>query len=601
MEKTLRILILEDVATDAELIEEELRYAGIAFSAKRVSTKKAYLDELDNSCPDLILSDYNLPQYDGELALRAAKSRCPDVPFILVTGAIGEELAIDIFTQGANDYVMKGKLQRLVPAVQRALAEAAERRARKDAEEALRKAHAELEVTVEKRTAELQKEIAERRRTEEALKNERSFLRKVIDTVPSTIFVKDSGGHYLLVNKAMARFFGTTPEEMVGKTDREFDFLLPAKQLHHRPQEDREAGEGQFEVRMETKVAGIDRQLHWFTTVKAPLLDENGSHREELFVATEITKDKQAEDLLRQSEEKLRLALDAAEQGTWDWDIVADELIWSERCKSLYGISPDAEMNYPLFLNALHPDDRDRIVKAIRQALEQKTDYDVEMRVLWPDGTVHWIASKGRGFYDEAGEAVRMSGMAWDVTLHKHYEEEIRTLSNTDELTGIYNRRGFLTLAEQELKRAERTKKGLLFIYADLDGLKLINDTLGHQKGDEALIEAATILKEVFRESDIIARIGGDEFALLVSETPTTYANTVTARLQQQIDLRNASGDREYRISLCTGMAHYDPHNPVSLDKLISIADAAMYENKKRMANPAVVTVVKTTPRSLAL
>jgi len=149
MEKPIRILILEDVATDAELIEEELRYAGISFISKRVLTKQAYIDELNNNCPDLILSDFNLPQYDGELALVAAKSRCPDIPFILVTGAIGEELAIDIFAQGANDYVMKGKLQRLVPAVQRALAEAAQVKARKEAEEALRRAHDELELMVE--------------------------------------------------------------------------------------------------------------------------------------------------------------------------------------------------------------------------------------------------------------------------------------------------------------------------------------------------------------------------------------------------------------------------------------------------------------------
>ncbi len=584
MEKPIRVLILEDVATDAELIEEELRYAGFSFISKRVAAKKAYLDELDNFCPDLILSDYNLPQYDGELALIAAKSRCPDVPFILVTGAIGEELAIDIFTHGANDYVMKGKLQRLVPAVQRALAEATEIKARKDAEEALRKAHDELEIMVEKRTAELQKEIAERRRTEETLQKERSFLRKVIDTVPSTIFVKDSAGRYLLVNKAMARFFGITVEEMVGKTEGEFDFRPLSEQMHL-PQEDCQVSENRSEVYAETRITGSDRQFHWFTTVKVPLLDEDGVHDQELCVATEITKHKQAEDLLRQSEEKLRLALDAAEQGTWDWDITADELVWSEKCKSLYGIGPEVGMNYPLFLNAIHPDDRDRIVYAMQQALENKTDYDVEMRVLWPDGAVHWIASKGRGFYDEAGEAVRMSGMAWDITLRKHYEEEIRTLSNTDELTGIYNRRGFLTVAEQELRRAERTKKGMLFIYADLDGLKLVNDTLGHQKGDEALVETATILREVFRESDIIARIGGDEFALLVSETPTTYASNVKQRLERQIQLRNAYPNREYRISMCIGVAHYDPHNPVSLDKLISTADSAMYENKRRASD----------------
>ena len=445
MEKPIRVLILEDTATDAEMMEEELREAGIAFISKRVMAEQEYLHELDNFSPDLILSDYNLPQYDGASALLAAKTRSPEVPFILVTGALGEERAIDIFTRGANDYVMKGRLQRLVPAVQRALAGAAEIKARKGAEEALKKAHDELEIIVEKRTAELQKEIAERMR----------------------------------------------------------------------------------------------------------------------------------------SEELLRLAVDAAGQGTWDWNILTDEMLWSERCKILYGIRPDAEVTREKFLEAIHPDDRDQIVQAGKRALEQKTDYDVEMRVLWPDGATHWIAAKGRYFYDEDGRAVRMSGMAWDITLRKHYEEEIRTLSNTDELTGLYNRRGFLTLAEQELKRAERTKKGMLFIYADLDGMKTINDTFGHQRGDEALVEAAGLLREVFRESDIIARIGGDEFALLVAETPTAYANLVKTRLQRRISARNASANRPYTLSLSMGVAHYDPHRPVPLNKLISRADSAMYAGKR--------------------
>jgi len=184
--------------------------------------------------------------------------------------------------------------------------------------------------------------------------------------------------------------------------------------------------------------------------------------------------------------------------------------------------------------------------------------------------------------YNGEGQAVRMSGMAWDVTLRKRYEEEIRTLSNTDELTGLYNRRGFLTLAEQELKRAERTKKGMLFIYADLDGMKTINDTFGHQRGDEALIEAARLLREVFRESDIIARIGGDEFALLVAETPTAYANIVKTRLQRRIAARNASATRPYALSLSVGVAHYDPKRPIPLNKLISRADLAMYAGKRR-------------------
>ena len=120
----IRILILEDRPTDAELIQFELQEGGLLFIAKVVMTEEEFIHEIQEYCPDLILSDYDLPAYNGGLALAEARSRCPDTPFILVTGAVGEDRAIDILTQGAKDYVLKNRLnQRLIPAVRRALAE----------------------------------------------------------------------------------------------------------------------------------------------------------------------------------------------------------------------------------------------------------------------------------------------------------------------------------------------------------------------------------------------------------------------------------------------------------------------------------------------
>jgi len=170
MDETLRILILEDNPADADLVQFELEEAGIAFTAKVVITKADFLRELQEYSPDLILSDYNLPDYDGALALADAKGRCPDVPFILVTGAIGEDRAIEILTQGAQDYVMKNRLSRLAPAVRRALAEGKEYRARREAEERLHEMYKNLEIKVAQRTAALQAEIAERARIEERLR-----------------------------------------------------------------------------------------------------------------------------------------------------------------------------------------------------------------------------------------------------------------------------------------------------------------------------------------------------------------------------------------------------------------------------------------------
>ncbi len=159
MDKPLSILILEDSPADAELVLFELENAGLSFSAKVVKTEKEFVAAIGESCPDIILSDYDLPRYTGALALAQAKQQCPDVPFILVTGAVGEDRAIEILTQGAKDYVLKSRLElRLVPAVKRALAEAEEHRARKKAEEELRDAHRNLERQVAERTAELQRQ-----------------------------------------------------------------------------------------------------------------------------------------------------------------------------------------------------------------------------------------------------------------------------------------------------------------------------------------------------------------------------------------------------------------------------------------------------------
>ena len=137
--KELRILILEDVATDAELMKDELKETGTVFTSRCVQDKASYLKGLDEFSPDIILSDYSLPSFDGLSALKLAVQRCPDVPFIFVSGALGEETAIELLKQGATDYVLKSRLSRLSPAVSRALQEVKERNERKMALEELKK------------------------------------------------------------------------------------------------------------------------------------------------------------------------------------------------------------------------------------------------------------------------------------------------------------------------------------------------------------------------------------------------------------------------------------------------------------------------------
>jgi diguanylate cyclase (GGDEF)-like protein len=163
--------------------------------------------------------------------------------------------------------------------------------------------------------------------------------------------------------------------------------------------------------------------------------------------------------------------------------------------------------------------------------------------------------------------------------------EEILEMSLRDQLTELYNRRGFITLAEQQLKTANRTKRPIGLSFFDLDGLKWINDSLGHEAGDRALIDAANVLGQTFREADIIARVGGDEFAVLAIDMTEINPEAVAKRLQQNIDDCNAIESKAYKLAMSWGTSIYDPESPVSLDQLMSAADALMYAQKKAKSN----------------
>jgi PAS domain S-box-containing protein len=140
----------------------------------------------------------------------------------------------------------------------------------------------------------------------------------------------------------------------------------------------------------------------------------------------DITTQKQVEAELRDSQATLQLAKDAAKMGMWDWDLATGALVWSDSCKALFALPLDTLMTYDVFLAAIHPEDRARIDRSVKTALETRTDYDVQMRVPWPDGTVHWVAARGRAFFDAAGTPVRMAGMALDVTERERAQEALR-------------------------------------------------------------------------------------------------------------------------------------------------------------------------------
>jgi len=173
-------------------------------------------------------------------------------------------------------------------------------------------------------------------------------------------------------------------------------------------------------------------------------------------------------------------------------------------------------------------------------------------------------------------------GMIEATNQRINIERTLRRLALTDELTKLYNRRGFLLLGEQYIKLSERLNRKVFILYMDVDNMKWINDNLGHSEGDKVLVEVAYILKKTSRKSDIIARIGGDEFVFLGLETVSNNYTALIKRINEKIEDRNRKKRLSYKLSLSIGTAIYDPNNPSSLRELLEKADKNMYEEKRR-------------------
>lgn len=193
-----------------------------------------------------------------------------------------------------------------------------------------------------------------------------------------------------------------------------------------------------------------------------------------------------------------------------------------------------------------------------------------------------FIEVKALPRFDNNNRIIGVVHVVRDITNRKKMEEKLHNLSITDHLTGLYNRRGFFSIADQQIKIAKRMHKGMLLLSADLDYLKIINDTFGHKEGDIALYQTADILKESFRESDIIARIGGDEFVVLQMEDSHINSKVLTERLDMNLEKYNRNNERGYSLSMSVGIARYNPESPCTIEELLSQADTLMYDQKRR-------------------
>jgi diguanylate cyclase (GGDEF)-like protein/PAS domain S-box-containing protein len=274
--------------------------------------------------------------------------------------------------------------------------------------------------------------------------------------------------------------------------------------------------------------------------------------------------------------------------------LVQDErLIYANpRLGELFGYTREEMLALPSVTAVIAQSHRDTVRETLRQRLVGEiSEIEYTIRGLRKDGKlIHLDVRSVRA--EHAGRPAVIGTMV-DITARKQVEEALRTLALVDELTGLYNRRGFVTLAERQLSLARRKKMSLVLIAADIDDLKGINDRFGHAVGDQALVAAASILRQTYREADIVARLGGDEFTVFPLEASNDSAPLLLDRLQNNLKVFNERHQREFALSMSTGVALLEGELSKDVQQLLSEADSQLYRQKRergrlQRASPAV-------------
>ena len=294
----------------------------------------------------------------------------------------------------------------------------------------------------------------------------------------------------------------------------------------------------------------------------------------------------------RRSTERLIEAQRISGVGSYDFELASNTNIWSDQLYRIYGREPQSfNASYEVFLSLLHPDDREHVMAVHQHSLETNSPYEMEERVVWPDGQVRTLASWGEVVADEDGRPLRMVGICWDITERKRMEEQLAHGALHDALTGLPNRNLLedrLALAVRALARRDQPL-GVLFI--DVDRFKIVNDSLGHEVGDALLVAIAERISAAVRPGDTVARFGGDEFVVVCEElTSAGEALGLAQRVQDAVTPPIAVAGTELVVSVSTGIAlTTDPH--ALPGSLLRDADSAMYNAKRSGRARSVVFV----------
>jgi diguanylate cyclase (GGDEF)-like protein/PAS domain S-box-containing protein len=564
-EVAVSILLIEDNPGDARQVEEILKdVPGFLFKIERADRLSKGLECLKADGVDIVLLDLNLLDSNGYETYQKLHSNFPDVPAVLLTGLEDEELGLRAVRDGAQDYLVKGNLDgnMLARSIRYAM---------------------------------------ERKQSAIALYKSEQLFKKTFSCLADAIFIIDAHNMGITnCNPAAANIFGFAKEEMMGRNAL---FLL-------NPQENPEKENvksldlrsfrvgSTYERLMQRK----NGELFYAEFSFEPLEDKPSPVHNWVVLLRDISIRKQAEETLRESEERYFLAARGANDGLWDWNIKKEEIYYSPRWKAMLGYQ-DHEISNTTdeWIERIHPDDRDSAIYALTNHINNKTPhFQSEHRILHRDGTYRWMLVRGMAVREADGIAYRMAGSQTDITARKNAEEQLVHDAFHDLLTGLPNRALFLDRLDRTIEYNRRYDNFFFAVlFLDLDRFKVINDSLGHAVGDQLLVEISKVLKTCMRSSDTVARFGGDEFVVLLNDIHDVQdAVKVVHHIQEVLSKPFRVGNNRVFTSASIGIV-LSNRGYLSKEDIMRDADIAMYQAK--MLGKANYMIFNTEMRKKAI
>jgi diguanylate cyclase (GGDEF)-like protein/PAS domain S-box-containing protein len=406
-----------------------------------------------------------------------------------------------------------------------------------------------------------------------------AFWRSLAESTHDLLWAVDREGRWTYLSEAAARrIYGVEARELLGAA---LAGRAADEAGAHDAQMVARVLAGESVMRHETRHRRADGSTVALSLNAVPLRDEAGTVVGATGTARDITEERAAAQVLAETAERLRLAVDAAELIYWEWDRDGDRLHWGRQPLGTVDADEGRTTRWAEYQARVHPEDRERYLARIAAAWESGAACTNEYRMIARDGREVWIASRGKTLVDAAGRATRMIGVSQDITERKRREAEDRFLAHHDSLTGLPNRRLLDDRLRQALHLAQRRDSRLAVMVVDLDDFKQVNDRFGHNAGDAVLREVAQRLAACMRKADTLARQGGDEFVVVIPELASeadceVIAEKILRALEPPVPVE---GDAA-ALGASIGISLY-PSDARDGESLLRNADAAMYRAKQ--------------------